>query len=579
MGLEASVREARRRSELKKCQTSSWYLGGKLGYHYNPNAGQGLFAGKGLTERLHRPLMEHFLDAQEDESFLWMEMARFSHKSTIWVIKMIQDILNDVNIQLGYFHAVVSKADEVVREAGHQIQHNPYLRSLEPIGRYYDDGELKWYNALPPKSMKNFVSATKGVTQFTLEKRREFRRFPTLAGSGANTENTGAHMDKAYIDDIIGRMTVRNGKVNEITDWYESQLMPVVDGGLFRGSGTPWCDYGLYEELFKADDNWRSILIPGAMKVPDDDHPLAHIDWSVRHNKIEREDDLSICAPIYGKAECIPRIRKRLAVLKTQMKANFEPQIQVNPSPAGQKPWSAKECEHYISRKEAFSVPGIVIALSDPAPFLIGPQHEPLAARKGKEDATLEKDDWAHAILYVRALGNRRQAILIDGAFSNRWDDNEGWRTLCQLQKKWGAYYVGIEGAGAEYERYIRDHENMARRLGTYASYLKFMSTYLGKNSRFSDLAAMAKQADYMVCKETCSPEFLVKALDQKRKWRPVGKRVAMKHDDLADVISYVTDPVVWDLAPAAEEIVQVYEHLDGDDDDYFDSPVPNIEI
>ena len=114
---EAVAREHLRQRELRRAQTDPWHLAGKLGYHYNPHTGQGVFRGKGLTERLHKPLLLHFIQANDDWPFLWMEMSRFSHKSTIWVVEMIRDILNDVNVQLGYFHAVTSKADEVVREA------------------------------------------------------------------------------------------------------------------------------------------------------------------------------------------------------------------------------------------------------------------------------------------------------------------------------------------------------------------------------------------------------------------------------------------------------------------------------
>lgn len=577
-GLESVLRERKRVAELRRAQRDPWYLAGKLGYHYDPTVGKGLGQGKGLTERLHKPIFDNFIVPNDVAPFLWLEMARFSHKTTMWVIEMTRDILNDPCIQLGYFHAVFKKADEVVREVGHLLQHHPYLRSLEPIGRR-EDGS--WYNVLPSPNEKNFVSSAKGITEFTLRARHKFRRFATLAGAGALSESTGAHMNKAYVDDIISRMTVRNGKVYEVGEWYEHTLLPVVDDLIIRASGTPWCDFGLYEETFKVGDDWRSIVIPGGMKVADPALPLADVDWTQRHIRIEREDDLRKAAPIYGRAEDIRRKRKHLEILKRQMKSNFEPQIQCNPSPPGDKPWDAKKCEHNVSKDDAFAHGGLLVLLSDPAPFLIGPQHEPLSARQGEEDFIKDKDDWAHAVILLRARGQRQQAILIDGKFSNTWDDNEGWKVACQLQKKWGVYYVGIEGAGAEYAAYCRDHEKAARNLGAYADYIKFQSTYLGKNSRFNDMVAMAKLGDFLFCEETCDREFLAKWLNQCRSWRPVGKRVAMKHDDLADATSYCTDPEVWELVPATEEIAKIREYLDEADmeEDDESSPLANIDI
>ncbi|NIV40567.1 MAG: hypothetical protein GWN58_67565, partial [Anaerolineae bacterium] len=131
-GLTSLLAEQRRQKELRRAQRDPWYLACKLGYAYDPTVGKGVAAGKGLTERIHKVIWQNYILPNEDFPFLFLEMARFSHKTTMWVIEMIRDLLIDPNTQLGYYHAVFKKADEVVREVGQLLQKHPYLRSLEP---------------------------------------------------------------------------------------------------------------------------------------------------------------------------------------------------------------------------------------------------------------------------------------------------------------------------------------------------------------------------------------------------------------------------------------------------------------
>jgi len=540
----AIKRDKHRLRELKKCQTDSWYLAtAYLKYGWNPEAGSGAFRGKGLTTRLHKPIMA-WHDALRYENFIWTEIARWHHKTTMAIVWMIQDYLIDPSTCLMYFHAVDANAQDVLEEVAWHLQHNEKLRTLEPIG--IDDTKQPHesgyrYRIMPARNSKRF----KSKERFTLNRHR-YSRFPSLYAKGSLSEVTGLHCNKAYVDDIIGRSTIRNNQIGVVQDWYENTLIPVVDDLMVRGQGTPWADWGPYMD-WRSDDAWCSLVIPGA--VAEGPNAVIDLDWSKK--KLELQPDYKLGFPTYGPEETLPQQRKKLKILERQMKRNFAPQIMVDPSPSGDKPWVRSECEHYITMRDATSIPGwFMIALSDPAPALVGAKDQSMELARGDG----EKDFWAHAALLIRANGLRQEIILVNGLQSQEWDHAEGWNTLCRLQRNFRISHVGIEGKGGELSKMQQDHAAASYRNGVAAQYIKLKTLRDGKNSRFADLAAKAKRREFMICEETCDPEFLEAFLLQARQWRPNGKKNSLKYDDAADVVSYGTDPGVLEVAPQFDD-------------------------
>lgn len=536
-----------RRRRLAKARSSSWFLATAiLGRGWNPDAGgkDSPYKGRGLTEELHRLLCE-WHDRNRNEPATGLFLSRFYHKTELNIVWMIQDILRDPCIRIGYFHGVDMLASQVVAEVGHHLQFCRELRKLEPIGI---DEKGEPYNVLPGEKVKKFVTAD----QLTV-KRHRHSRFPTLFGKGVNSEMTGLHMDIAYPDDIIGRNTIQDSQLGNVASWYQNTLVPVVDGGRFRPTGTLWDIEAIYLEWI-ASSHWKTVVLPCAT---DEEHDFISkpdlVDWTA--DKIAVPYDPKLFAPLYGPLSYRAESRKKLVWYQREMKHDFMPQMANDPSPAGEKPWNPKECEHYITGKEAGGA-GLVVVLGDPAPAKVGSLS---AERKvvGKEIYASEKDDWTWAVVKLRRRGQRNEIILLQLSGSKLWDLDEGFHEGCRLQKVWHARRHAVEKTGQAIALYDETHRRIAREEQVAHSPVDLTMTYQGKNAQFAALCSRARADEFLIC-ETVDKKHLDKFLHQARNWRPMkqatGSKNGLPFDDYANVVSFACDPAFAPMVPLVDD-------------------------
>jgi hypothetical protein len=568
----AQPKHTEREKEQEKCKRSLWYLATNyLNYGWNPRAGKGLFRGKGLTERLHKPICDWF-DAHADEHFMGMWISRWHHKTTLVICQIIQDILRHPDIAMFYFHSVEEEAERVNREVIQHVKFNEKLRGLDPIGRRADG---RPYNVFPKKGQKT-VNGKRwdGSSEMWLYRPVEYyQRFPTLLAKGSKSEITGSHANKAYLDDIITGKTVRENQLGVVSDWVQHTVIPVVDDMVLRVSGTPWSDWGLYTD-WQSDPDWRTLILPGATL-----EPLESIDWSA--NKIELTRDDTLKNPIYGLGddESLERQRKKLNILKRQMKNNFDPQIMCDPSPKSQKVWSVDECERWLTYKEAMKGPGTIFVLGDPAPLNVGSLDG--RGEKARGDGT--KDEWAMAVTRLRVNGDRLEKILLDGDASRFWTKNEGFDEMARLAKFYGTPYMENEATGQAIALYEEELLKSARRIGARWTRIRWVDadgkrktglswTYKGKNHYFEALASSARCDEVFIVKPETLPEsrrhvfqnFLFGTekdfgcLPQVRGWRVLESgRNALRYDDRANVWCFCVDPALEFAAPTPKVVKQ----------------------
>ena len=564
-------KERQRRSRLERCKRDLWFLlcgdgtdeNPGLGYRWNPDAGGGeMGVGKGLTERFHRKVCD-WIQARKHRSFVGKVFGRWHHKTTIVVGEIIQDFLDDPLTGLLYWHAVDDLARQTLGEVAQLIRTNKWLRSLDPIGIHPDTGEP--FRAFPHTTRKKFGTADR----FTLNRvvcenyKNPYERFPSLIAKGRGSEITGFHGKKAYLDDVIAKNDIEDNQLPKIASWYESTVLPVVDDMMIRFSGTPWSDWGLYED-WKNDPDWCILWIPACPK-----EDIEEIDWSQDKIILTPDDDLA--RPVYGELVDRPRVRKKLKALRRQMKVNFDPQIQVNPSPSGEKPWSIEDCETRMSAEDAnVFCPRLDVMISDPAPWLLGSQKQ--VGEKQRGDGT--KDEWALAWIRYRMWGEVLQTILMWGEASQWWERKEGLRIAIRKMKRHGMRHLFNEAFGGLQSDYTNDARAIAREEGVRL-YLEgrppklpaFGDQYAAnaKNNRLAALAETARQGEFFIC-DSCPKEFLEDTkeprygfLYQMREFRPIvgSSRNSLKWDDRADVVARSTDSKIIGLAPRTPYFVK----------------------
>lgn len=530
-------KDENRKRELKRCQTDSYYLATQyLDYGWNPKASGGKdspFPGKGLTEQLHKPICRWY-DARRQRLAVGVWIPRWHHKSTLMVVWMIQDFLIDPVGALLYWQSTNDLAAEVVQEVGNHLQRNDKLRKLEPIGMRPDGSA---FNVLPSKLKKKFLLAD----EFTLNRPLDlWQRFPSLVGKGSGTEMTGKHGRKGYLDDIIGRNTIIDSQLPVVESWFQSTVIPVIDDAMFRVTGTRWHQEAVYEKWI-ADPDWCCIVLP--CSVPEEFdlvmNPKA-IDWS--KDKILVPKDPTLERPIYGPPEYRDTQKKKLKFLQRQMGPDFEPQMQNDPTPPGELPWS-NECEHYCSLEDAKGA-GLVVTLSDPAPRAVGGADR---SERLRRDGT--KNDWSVCTVKLRRMGELRQIILLDGEASKEWDLDEGMDRVTGQALRWHAKEAYAEHTSSPiFLQALYDAKSRGARSGSgWRGHViqKLENTYIAnaKNEYFSALASRAKHAELLIC-SSCPKPFLDKFLAQARRWRPQANgTTGIPLDDCANVVAFATDP------------------------------------
>lgn len=540
--------ERERRAELRHCQNDLYYLATeKLGYKWNPEAGgkDSPFRGKGLTDTLHKPIC-NWWDERRKRLALFLEMQRWGHKSTVLFAAMIQDILRDPSVTLFYLHAVEEIALAGADEVGHLLQFKRELRELEPIGF----NGMEWYDILPNESDKHFNIQG----EFTVNRSR-YSRYPTLFAKGAGSEIGGAHCNKAYLDDILGRKTMEEaGGVAKIDSWLQNTVMPVVDDGMLRAAGTTW-GLGTPHERWLEDPAWCSIKIPASVP-PEYDLVMnpSVVDWSQDKIVIPHSDSTDI--PTYGPPEYRETQSKKLDWFKLNMKEDYDPQMNLNATPHGELLWDDKTCYHRISRKEALSMKGMVIVLSDPAPAKVGS-----LAPKKRSEVSKQKDYWADVVVKICANGDRQDVVFLEVTGSREWSDDDGINEIIRLKRTFGTPYSAIERSGSYGISIIEREKAVSRVAGVSCIQVEFETTQRGKNARFSSFVSRAKMGQVLFCEELCDRLFLERLLTQARRWRPNDSGGnGLPHDDFADIAAYSVDPGVMKVAPKAIRMQSRFE-------------------
>ena len=505
----ASFAEDQRLERLAHAQTSLWFLSTDiLGYDR-------------LTESFHKPI----LDQMDEERRLGIKRvldlwARGHYKTTVEIAQIIQDILINPDTSNLVCHAVDDEVQKIVQECGTHFLKNKELRRLRP-------------DIMPHPSNKRFLK----MNQFTVN-RSSYNRQPTLLGKSTNSEITGAHVDIVDLDDIVGRNTIEDSGLPKVKGWLRTTVLNVLNpGGKIRGKATRW-------DVDDCAADW--------IKTPH---------WTVRVRAALETDG----QPDY-KGTPVLFTKKEVALRRKEMgESDFAFQMMNDPSPAGEKPWNASECEHYITTQELSKAKRTIFTLSDPAPAKVGSATGAGETQRGDGS----KDDWATAVIAWCVDRDRSFAVLFDGSFSKEWGMLGGMDEVCRYMTKWSSNKVGIEvygGLSADYEEAMRQ---AVRRNGVNGlTWIKFKNSYASgaKNVRFAALADLAREQRFYIY-EGCPEEFVTKFLDQARGWRPLPKgRNTNKFDDVGDVTARATDAALQLYRPA--QVASSYPWGEPEDDD-----------
>lgn len=511
MAAARAARDIERQKRLRRAQTDLYYLCEKV-LHY----GWSDTAQQGLTET-HKTLCRR-MDRLREHPRVGTFLPRTKLKTTVFTIGLaIQEILRNPDITILITHAVEEEAEKIVSEITEHFKSNDDLRKLRP-------------EIMPnPRSKAWWGSGRMRV------KSEKFNRQPTVMAKGAGSEITGAHCDLILPDDIVGRRTIENSELPKIKSWWQNTILPVLNNaGRIRAVGTRWHPDDIWGE-FIASEHWDCLVLPGAQLDGVADYTLEHPSfWGPGPD---------------GKAKEIARLTR----LRSEMGPDFSPQIMLDASPSGEKPWS-REKERYVGLAEAKG-PGMVVVLSDPAPARVGSADS--GAAKLRADGT--KDDWAHAVFKLRRRGDQYEAVLLDGRRSKDWDLSSGFDAQYQLAKKWGATHGSYEAGGQVVAIYEAEWRKARDRSGKRMSFvgLEGQRRADAKNVYFAALCSMLDNGELAICAESCDRDFLDAFLAQVREWRPMpGGKNGLRFDDCGNVASMVTDPAIRRLAPAVDPII-----------------------
>jgi hypothetical protein len=400
-----------------------------------------------------------------------------------------------------WWHAVEAKAIESGDAIAQQLLQNDTLRELFPAG------------VLPARTNKKFYSGGK----FNLRGRR-IGDGPSLLCLGAGAEGTGGHSLVGVLDDFVARNDVDDSQMPKKLSFYQSTVSNVVLSqtktqpvrGWVDVIGTRWSEDDPYG-VWLASKAWISTV---RACLETDGKP----------------DDKG--TPVYLTPDAVERAREAQG-------PHFPYQMMNDPLPPGDLPWDRETCEHFIESADAKGC--YIYVVHDPAP-----------ARQGSLDGTGarlrgdgSKDFWAIAVIGKRVKGQRKEMLLLDLRQSREWDFDEGLREGARLQRKWGARKVAIESVGSGGVMLSERMRTIAREEGVKYSPVELTVTNRGKNTRFSALCSRAKADEFLIA-DSVPAEIRQTFLEQARAWRPLPNgRNGLKYDDLADVVSYATDPAL----------------------------------
>ena len=500
-----------------------------------------------LTETFHRPMCEE-MDRRSkafyagnyhlDEMDLW---PRGHYKTTLGIVRCIQDWLHDPTLTRTWWHAVEEKAQLASQAIGHHLQSHKELRELlsEEAKPPAASRARKWNKAGGFRLPCNIGKAD-----------------PSMYATGQGSEATGGHSDIVELDDVIGENTIQDSLMPKVRRWLGTTVTSVLNpGGRKRYRGTHWDDDDIYMDMRKSKD--CDVTLRACYET--DGEP----DWKG--------------APVLFTRRQLQKIRRSPGMTEFA----FSCQYMNDPLPVGERRWD-QAAEQTCTAKEAYERHGETFVLSDPAPAGLS-----LRADKDKVRGEAGKDWWSIAVVRICNYGDYQDYYLLDGAHSQSWGEAEGFSVACDLLRKWHSRlffneaYTGSswedeflkqakrKGLTPEFE-WVKDRGRSFRRIPRFKdSYSKNQ-----KNLRFESFCDKNNGGHFYIC-NSVPQEFLLGdddktgCMTQIRKWMPLQNgRNNLKWDDDADSVARMTDSAVLSRVPLSANIdVQLMNVFEDEDE------------
>ncbi len=495
-----------------------------------------------LSPTFHKPMLDDWdrIDLRRFRVYLGLDVAGVEPVDTMdlwprghiktWCerARVIRYYLWNPGTTVTWWHAVEDKAVESAQAVADMLQHKKELRRLFPSG------------ILPAPNRKKFCS---GGT-FHLSGKR-IGESASMAALGAGGEGTGGHSLVGVLDDFVGYNDVVDGQMGKKKQFYKATVRNVVlrtnkAQGWVDVIGTHWAIDDPYTEWKKSQD-WVSTIRACLETdgVPDDNGE-----------------------PVYLSREQIEKERRGQGELDdsgmSQSAGWFSFQMMNNPSPSGEKPWSA-ECERTCTIADAKG-PGYVIVLSDPAPFAMG-------STDGRDERFRRdgsKNFWASVVIKLRMKGERREIIWLDAIESKMWGLEEGMTNTVKLGMKWHAKegYTESTSTPVYLDKFIEAKRDLgwkgyiigSRKAVDADDRLKSTYNARAKCMYIGALADRAKQSEFLICESVPAP-MKEKFLSQMRGFMPLPDgRTGIPFDDLCNAVSFGTDPYFRTKYQAVDE-------------------------
>ena len=442
--------------------------------------------------------------------------------------RVIRYFLWDPKGTVTWWHAVEDESVASGDAIAAQLLQNKKLRALFPSG------------VLPAMNRKKFFTGG----SFRLSGQR-IGDAPSLNCLGAGGEGTGKHSVVGVLDDFVGYNDVVDGQMQKKKQFYRATVRNVVlrtqdKRGWVDAIGTHWAIDDPYADWRESPD-WVTTV-----------RACLETDGKPDENG----------QPVYLTREQIEKEKRE------QGSVMFAFQMMNDPSPSGEKPWSA-ECERTCTIADAKG-PGYVIVLSDPAPFAMGSTDG--RDERFRRDGT--KNFWASVVLKLRTKGERREIIWLDAIESKMWGLEEGMTNTVKLGMKWHAKegYTESTSTPVYLDKFIEAKRDLGWKgyiIGSRKADDRLKSTYnaRAKCMYIGALADRAKQSEFLICESVPAP-MREKFLSQMRGFMPLPDgRTGIPFDDLCNAVSFGTDPYFRTKYPVVDETFTI----DMDDMEAYD--------
>ena len=446
--------------------------------------------------------------------------SRGHYKTTIFIVRSAKLILLWPEVTISHWHAVEKNATDCSEELGDHFQTRRVFRKLRP--EIMPDPEDGRFN-----TKSGFTVNRREIVEGH-QKRKE--RHPTFFPKGAGSEVTGKHAHVGWLDDIVGEKTIEDSGMPKIRRWLGKTVSMVInhDGGWLWGTYTPWDESDVMVSWEKND----------AL-------------WNVRTRPCWKDEE---------KKEGVLLTAKELRRLKHDPDIDFGFQMECERVPDSEKRWP-NGWKGQCKRDWALEGNGRIFVLSDPAPMGMS-----IRGDKDRQRGDTGKDFWSICVVRLRVRGDFQDIILLDGAHSQTWHQDEGYDEICRLMKLWGTnLFFDEDYANQLFEPFYRaaKRNNVQPRLerradGRGQQLPKYKESYvkLAKKQRFQKLCDHAAVGCVWVA-DSCSDEFAygnrdsTGAITQATKWIPRrGAESNLKWDDDFDVFARSTDSKLQEYAP-----------------------------